>query len=152
MNEKHMVTIVVDQYLNNSAIYEHRCLENIKELYKSAGKCDDQQQYKAIVEAAKVSTPEVFNYNSPMSPIQYLTLKNPIARKLLCQFLDTLEVKPKTDFLSFVPIDQSAKKSELGLCCGTVYQSHVSIQKSINRSKKIFKVGFYDILSLWCLQ
>ena len=31
-----------------------------------AGKCDDQQQYKAIIEAAMVSTPEGFYDKSPM--------------------------------------------------------------------------------------
>ena len=46
------------QVLSNSAMYEHRCLENIKSLYKYAGKHDNRQQYKAIIEAAMVSTPE----------------------------------------------------------------------------------------------
>ena len=32
-------------------MYEHRCLENIKKLYKTAVKYDDQQQYKDIIEA-----------------------------------------------------------------------------------------------------
>ena len=36
--EKNMATIGVDQSLSNSEIYEHRCLENIKKLYKYAGK------------------------------------------------------------------------------------------------------------------
>ena len=40
ITEKHMVTIGVDQSLSNSAVYEHRCLENIKKLYKSVGECD----------------------------------------------------------------------------------------------------------------
>ena len=33
-----MVTIVVDQFLSNSAMYEHICLENVKKFYKYAGK------------------------------------------------------------------------------------------------------------------
>ena len=41
-----MVAIGVDQSLSNSSMYEHICLENIKKLYKSAGKCDDQQKRK----------------------------------------------------------------------------------------------------------
>ena len=51
-------TIGVDQYLSNNAIYEHKCLGNIKKLYKQAGKCNDQQQFKYILEASMVSTPE----------------------------------------------------------------------------------------------
>ena len=76
-----MVTTELDQSLRNSRIYEHRCLENVKKLYKSSGKWDDQQHYKAIIESEMVSTPEGFTYNSPMSPNQYVTVKNPLARK-----------------------------------------------------------------------
>ena len=54
----HVQTIGIDQYLSNNAIYEHKCLENIKKLYKQAGKCGGHQQLKDIVEAAMVSTPE----------------------------------------------------------------------------------------------
>ena len=61
-----MVTIVIDQSLSNSAMYEHICQENIKKLHNSAGKYDYQQQYKYIIESAMVSTPEIFTGNSPM--------------------------------------------------------------------------------------
>ena len=61
-----MVTIVFDQSLCNSAMYEHRCLENIKNLYKTSWKCDDQQQYKEVIEASMVSTTEEFTDNSPI--------------------------------------------------------------------------------------
>ena len=37
-------TIGIEQSLINNAIYEHKCLENIKKLYKQAGKCDDHRQ------------------------------------------------------------------------------------------------------------
>ena len=36
-------TIGIDQYLSNNALYEHKCLENIKKLYKHSGKYDDQK-------------------------------------------------------------------------------------------------------------
>ena len=61
-----MVTIGIDQSLINSAMYEHICLENIKKLYTYAGKCDDQQQYKAIIEVELFSSLEIFTNNSPM--------------------------------------------------------------------------------------
>ena len=64
--KQHMFNIWFYQSLSNSAIYEHRFLENIKNLYKSAGKCDDQQHYKAIIESETVSTPEGCTDNSPM--------------------------------------------------------------------------------------
>ena len=45
-----------------------------------------------------VSTPEGFNVNSPMTPNQSESTKNPGEIKLLCQFSETLDVKHKTDF------------------------------------------------------
>ena len=38
----HVQTIGIHPFLSNNAIYEHKSLENIKKLYKQAGKCDDQ--------------------------------------------------------------------------------------------------------------
>ena len=52
----HMKTIGIDQSLRNSALFEHICLQNIKNLYKHTGKCDNQQQLKDIIEDAMVST------------------------------------------------------------------------------------------------
>ena len=54
----HVKTIGINQSLRNIALFEHICLQNIKKLYKHALKCDDQQQFKDILEASMVSTPE----------------------------------------------------------------------------------------------
>ena len=67
-------------------MYEHRFLGNTKIIYKTAGICDDQHQYKAILEAAMVSSPEGCTDNSPMPPSQYEPNKNSSARKSLRQF------------------------------------------------------------------
>ena len=40
-----------------------------KKLYKHAGKCDNQKQFKDILEAAMVSTPEGFTNDSPRYPM-----------------------------------------------------------------------------------
>ena len=56
-------------------------MENIKKLYKSAVKYYGQQQYKAIIESAMISTTDKFTDNGPMSPSQYVTMKNPSARE-----------------------------------------------------------------------
>ena len=45
----HVQTIGIDQSLSKNAPYEHKCLQNIKKLYKQAGKCDNQQQFKDIL-------------------------------------------------------------------------------------------------------
>ena len=54
----HVHAIVIDRSLSNNAIYQHKCLENIKKFYKQASKCDNQQQFKDILEAAMVYNPE----------------------------------------------------------------------------------------------
>ena len=51
----HVQTIGIEPSLSNNAIHEHKCLGNIKTLYKQAGKCDDQQKFKDILEADMVS-------------------------------------------------------------------------------------------------
>ena len=70
-----MVTIGIDQSLSNSALYKHRCLENIKKLYKSAGKWDDQYKYRDIIESEMISTTEGFTENSLISPGPSITAK-----------------------------------------------------------------------------
>ena len=69
---------------------------NISKLDTSAGKCDDQLQFKAIIEASLVYTPEIFTDNSPMSPGPPMIVKIFSARKSLCLFTEVLDVK-KTD-------------------------------------------------------
>ena len=69
---------------------------SIKDLYKSTGNCDYQQQYKSILGAEVVSTPEIFTKNSPMSPGPSVTFKNPSARKSIRLFTEVFDVKNKT--------------------------------------------------------
>ena len=91
-----MVTIGIDQSLSNSVLYEHRCLENIKKLYKSASKYYDKKKYKNILESDMVSTTEVFTDNIPMSLGLSVSPKNTRARKSFYQFTEVLYVKHKT--------------------------------------------------------
>ena len=37
----HMKNIGIYQSLRKNALFEHKCLQNIRKLYKHAGKCDD---------------------------------------------------------------------------------------------------------------
>ena len=91
----HVQTIGIHPSLSNNDIYEHKCLENIKRLYKQAGKCDYQHQFKDILEAAMVSTPEGFTKKSPISPMTSSPVKKPSARKSLCMFTNILYVNKK---------------------------------------------------------
>ena len=59
-------------------MYEHRCLENIKKLYTSSGKYNHPLQFKAILEASMVYTPERFTDNSPISPVPPMIFKTAV--------------------------------------------------------------------------
>ena len=75
----HVQAIGVDQSLINNDLYEHKCLENTNKVYKHAGKFDDQKQFKDILEASMVSTPERFTDDSPISPMTSTTVNKPSA-------------------------------------------------------------------------
>ena len=86
----HVQIIGIDQSLSSNTIYEHKYLENIKNLYKQAGKFDDQQQFKDILEATMVSNPGVFTNNSPISLMTSKPIKKPSAQKFMCLFTNIL--------------------------------------------------------------
>ena len=94
-----IVTIGIDQYLSKSAMYGHIFLKTIKILYISAGKIYDQRKYKAIIEAAMVSTPDIFTDSSPMSPGPPMIVKKTSARKSLHLFIEVLDIKNKNSVL-----------------------------------------------------
>ena len=77
-------------------MYEHRCLENINKLYKYSVKCDDQLQFKEILESSMVSTTEIFTDNNPMSPGPPMIVKKCSERKSIRLFTEVLDVKKKT--------------------------------------------------------
>ena len=63
--EDNMNTIGIDPYSFARSSFEHRCMHNIKKIYEHAGKCDDNQNLKDIIDAAILSTPEGVTDNSP---------------------------------------------------------------------------------------
>ena len=60
--EDHMKTVGIDQSLCTRSSFEHKCFKTIKNIYQHAGKCDDQQKLKDIIDAAMVSTTEGVKY------------------------------------------------------------------------------------------
>ena len=64
--------------------------------YKTTGKCEDQQNYKAMIEASLVSTSEGCTKNTLMAPNPHVSTKKPSAIKLLHQFTETLDFRHKT--------------------------------------------------------
>ena len=79
--------------LRNCAMYKHKCLANINKLYTPPGKYNYQLQFKTITEASMVLTPEIFTYNSPMSPGPPMIVKKCIERKSLRLFTEVFDVK-----------------------------------------------------------
>ena len=77
-------------------------MNNIKKMYQNAGKCDDQQNLKDIIDTSILSTPEGFTDNNPNVHMTSPPFKKPSARKSLCLFTDILNVKPKTAKRCFV--------------------------------------------------
>ena len=92
----HMKTIGIDLSSFFRSSFEHRYMNNIKKIYQHAGKCDDQQNLKDILEAAILSTPEGLTDNIPNAPISSTPVKKPSARKSLCLFTNILNVKSTT--------------------------------------------------------
>ena len=56
-------------------------LNNIRNIHQHAGKCDDQQNLKGILDAAMVSTPEEVTDDSPHVPMTSTPVKKPSAMK-----------------------------------------------------------------------
>ena len=67
-------------------------LKKVETLYKHAGKCDNQKQFKDILEDSMVYTPEGFTNDSALSPMTSTPVKKPRARKSLCLFTNIYEV------------------------------------------------------------
>ena len=102
--EDHMKTIGIDRSSSTRSSFEHRCMNNIKNIYQHTGNFDDQQNLKDILEAALLSTPEGFKDNSTNAHMPSTPVKKPSARKSLCLFTNMLDVKPKTEKRRFVAV------------------------------------------------
>ena len=61
--------------------------------YQHAGKCDDQQNLKYILDDAMVSTTEGVTDNSHNVPMKSTPVKKPSAGKSMCLFTNILNVK-----------------------------------------------------------
>ena len=72
--EDHMKTIGIDQSSFTMSSFEHRCLKNIKKIYQHAGKCDDQQNLKDIIDATILSTSEGVTDDIPNVPMTFVII------------------------------------------------------------------------------
>ena len=62
-----------------------------------AGKWDDQQNLKDIIDADIFSNPEEVTYVSPSLHMTQTTAKEPSARKSLCLFTNIFDVENRTE-------------------------------------------------------
>ena len=111
----HVQTFGIDQCLSNNALYEQKYLENIRKLYKQAGKCDNKQQLKDILGAAMVSTPEVFTDDIPIYPMASTPVKKPSDRKSLCIFNNILDLNKKLLLFELELLDLSTRQLNMEL-------------------------------------
>ena len=111
-------------------------MENIKKLYTSACKCDDQLQFKAIIEELIVSTPERFTDNIPISPGPPMIVKKCSARKSLHLFTEVLDVKNKTSVRQVVACKSKRKAIKSGsIFCSIIpkRKGHIKINEQVNK-------------------
>ena len=95
-----MVMIGVDQPLSNIALYEHNILEEINKVYKFSGRFDYRHKYKAILEAAMVSTNGGLTENIPISLGMFGAMKKSSAKTYFSPFSEVLDVEQKTTVCS----------------------------------------------------
>ena len=92
----HMNNINIDKSVRNRASFEHKFLNNMKNIYQHAGKCADPQK-NDILGDTMVSTPEEITYYSPILPMNQTKIKKTSARKSLRLFTNIFGVKKGTD-------------------------------------------------------
>ena len=71
--------------------------EQHKKIYQHAGKCDDQQNLKDILDSSMVYTPEGVTDNIPNVTMKSTPVNKLSYRKSLCLFTNILDVRPKTE-------------------------------------------------------
>ena len=108
-----------------------------KGIYQHAGKCDDQQNLKDILEAALLSTPEGLTDKIPNVPMTLTPVNKPSARKSLCLFTNILDVKPTTAKRRFVAAKYIRKAMKVCNSLWTKKSKQKGIQKSMSRSNVI---------------
>ena len=109
-----------------------------------SGRCDYQHKYKSILEAAMVSTPDRFTYNSPMSSVPSVPVKQPNAIKSLHHFSETLDIKPKTAVCRLC----TAKSNHKEIRTGITLWSSISKRHRHTKINLCLKRDFYN----WILQ
>ena len=110
-------------------------MNNIKKIYQHAGKCDDQQNLKDIIDAAILSTPEGVTDNSPNVHMISTPVKKSSAKKALRLFTNILAVKPTTAERHFVAAKY--RRKDMIVCNNLWTTKKKGHSKSMSRSNII---------------
>ena len=137
----HTKTIGIDQSLSNRASFEHNCLNNIKYIYQHSGKCDDQQNFKDILEADMVSNLEEITDDSPSFPVIKITVKTLSARKSLPLFTNIFDVQKRISIRTVGAAKPERKYIKAGSRLFKKKQDEKVIQKSMIRLNVSFIHG-----------
>ena len=89
-------------------------MSNIKKLNQHAGKRDEQQNLKDVLDAAMVSTPEEVTYDSPTFPMKSTPVKETSSSKSLCLFNDISDVKKKSSKRCVAPAESKHRAMKVG--------------------------------------
>ena len=132
-----MNTIGIDQSSFARSYFEHRCMNNIKNIYQHAGKCDYKQNLKDIIDYAILSTPEGVIDNSHNVYTTSSPVKKPSAIKSLCLFTNILDVKYTIEERRFVAARFRRKAMKV---CNSLWKNqkkrkgHSKINEQIKRN------------------
>ena len=89
-------------------------MNNIKKIYQHAGKCDNQQNLKDIIDAAVLFTPEDIKDEITSFPMTQTTVNKPSARKSLCLFTKIFYVKRKAGKLRIGAAKSKRRSMKVG--------------------------------------
>ena len=125
--EDHMKTIGIDQSSFTRSSFEHRCMNNVKNIYQHAGKCDDQKNLKDILDADILSTPEGVTNHSPNVHLTSSPVKKPSARKSVCLFTNILAVESTTAKRRFVAAKSRRKSMKV---CNSLWTKKIKTKRA----------------------
>ena len=138
----HIDTIGIDQSSFNMSTFEHRFMNNIKNIYQHAGKFDYQQNLKDILETALLYTPGGFTYNSPNVHMPSTPVKKTSASKSLGLFTNILDVQPTTAQRSFVAAESRRKTMKV---CNSLWTK--KNRKGHSKINEQIKLNLYTVCS-----
>ena len=115
--------------MSNRSSFEQKCLNNIKELYQHAGKCDDVKNLKDILDADMVSTREEITDVSPSLLKTQPPVKNQVLGNHCVYSLIYFMLKRKYQNVVLEIQNTNAEPLKFAIACELRIQNDKCIQK-----------------------